>query len=143
MNADELRVQCAVAHPKVDIIIREISEYFEIPIYQIKSRNRHNEVVRARQWVHYFSRKMTNVSLEAIGKLTSKRDHSTVIYSVQKLDKMINFTRRDGSHVHPEMVQLNHVLRSRIEYQFNLLRRDPYMEDFARHIGNAYNIHNN
>lgn len=143
MTSDELRVQCAIAHPKIDIIIRVISEYFEIPAYQIRSRNKHSEVVRARQWVHYFSRKMTSVSLEAIGIVTSKRDHSTVIYSVQKLDKMINFTKRDGTPVYPEVVQLRHVLQTKIDYQFSLLRRMPFMEEFATHIGNAYNIHNN
>ena len=41
----------------------------------------------ARQIAMYLIRAMTNLSLDEIGKVFDNRDHSTVLYSIQQVEK--------------------------------------------------------
>lgn len=67
----------------IDYIQKTVSEYFKIPIDQLKDKTRKKEIVLARQIAMYFSKDYTNLSLKTIGDHFGGRDHSTVIHAVQ------------------------------------------------------------
>ncbi len=67
----------------IDYIQKTISEYFKIPIDQLKDKTRKKEIVLARQIAMYFAKDYTNHSLKTIGDHFGGRDHSTVIHAVQ------------------------------------------------------------
>ncbi len=69
----------------IDYIQKTISEYFKIPVDQLKDKTRKKEIVIARQIAMYFAKDYTNHSLKTIGDHFGGRDHSTVIHAVQAI----------------------------------------------------------
>ena len=53
----------------------------------IRGQQRVRDAVSARQIAMYLIRSMTNLSLDEIGKVFDNRDHSTVLYSIQQIEK--------------------------------------------------------
>ena len=53
----------------------------------IRGQQRIRDAVQARQIAMYLIRSMTNLSLDDIGKQFDNRDHSTVLYSIQQVEK--------------------------------------------------------
>jgi chromosomal replication initiator protein len=74
----------------IQIIIKEVSKYFSIPINDILSPKRSKYISHARQLAMYLSRELTSNSLPSIGKSFGDRDHSTVIYAISKISDLIN-----------------------------------------------------
>lgn len=60
-------------------IITTISNYYDIPIDDIKSKKRNSDIVKARHVYFYLSKKLTNNILYKIGNIVN-RDHSTVLH---------------------------------------------------------------
>jgi len=73
--------------------IKEVSRYFSISINDILSAKRNKFISHARQLAMYLSRELTSSSLPRIGKAFGNRDHSTVIYAVNKISNLINKDR--------------------------------------------------
>jgi len=59
-----------------------------VSVDEVKSKDRHAENVLARQIIFYVARRNTRLKLHAIGQ-RYKRDHATVMYSIQKLKHRI------------------------------------------------------
>ena len=57
---------------------------------KIVLKSREPEIVVARQMWHYFSHKMTNLSLWDIGQEAGGKNHSTVLHSIKKVINMYN-----------------------------------------------------
>ena len=74
---------------KPEIIIKSSSEYFDVPVDDMKSPLRKREVTEARQIAMYFIDKLTNLSLKANGKMFGGRDHTTVIYAKQTVEDLM------------------------------------------------------
>ena len=55
----------------------------------IRGQQRVRDAVQARQIAMYLIRSMTNMSLDDIGKEFSKRDHSTVLHSIEKVERQM------------------------------------------------------
>ena len=53
----------------------------------IRGQQRNRDAVQARQIAMYLIRSMTALSLDDIGKVFDNRDHSTVLYSIQQVEK--------------------------------------------------------
>ena len=53
----------------------------------IKGSSRSREVVNARQAAMYLVRRMTNLSTPDIGREFGKRDHTTVLHSLEQIEK--------------------------------------------------------
>ena len=53
----------------------------------IRGQQRVRAAVSARQIAMYLIRSMTSLSLDEIGKVFDNRDHSTVLYSIQQIEK--------------------------------------------------------
>ncbi|MEA2016180.1 MAG: chromosomal replication initiator protein DnaA [Actinomycetota bacterium] len=78
----------------IQIIIKEVSKYFSIPISDILSSKRNKLISHARQLAMYLSRELTSSSLPRIGKSFGDRDHSTVIYAISKISGLLNTDKR-------------------------------------------------
>ena len=75
--------------PTPEAILEYISKYYGVEESLIRGQQRVRDAVQARQIAMYLIRSMTNISVVDIGKVFDNRDHSTVLYSIQRVeDKM-------------------------------------------------------
>ena len=73
--------------PTAADILAYISKYYLIDEKIIRGQQRIRDAVAARQIAMYLIRSMTNMSLVDIGKEFEDRDHATVLYSIQQVEK--------------------------------------------------------
>lgn len=73
--------------PTPEAILEYISKYYSLEESVIRGQQRIRDAVQARQIAMYLIRSMTNLSLDDIGKVFDNRDHSTVLYSIQQVEK--------------------------------------------------------
>lgn len=73
----------------IDEIIKAVAKHFNFRVGDIRSRKKNKNLVLSRQIVMYLSRKLTNYSFPDIGEKIGGRDHSTVIYSNNKIKKLM------------------------------------------------------
>ena len=69
----------------IERILSAVSSKYGISVEDIKSKKKTENIVNARHLSIYITRKLTDLSLPAIGKIFS-RDHSTIISSINKVD---------------------------------------------------------
>lgn len=74
----------------VENIKNLVAEHFKVPVEKLQSKTRKREVVIARQLSMYLAKNLTNKSLKAIGENFGGRDHSTVIYSCQAVQNLMD-----------------------------------------------------
>ena len=105
----------AVLNPKVeqisaspDTIIDVVVENLKVSAEDLKSNSRRREISRARQIAMYLMRQHTDLSLPRIGEKFGGKDHTTVIYSCDKIAKQIRTDR--------ELNQTISLLSDRINY---------------------------
>jgi len=72
------------------LILKGISEYYNIDSDDITSKKRNAEIVLPRQIFMYLCREMTDTTLQGVAALLDKKDHSTVLYGYNKISKEIN-----------------------------------------------------
>ena len=72
-----------------DLIIKTVSDHFNITPADITSHKRNKEIVYPRQIAMYLCRAMTDVPLATIGKIIGNRDHTTVIHGADKISDEI------------------------------------------------------
>ena len=73
--------------PSPEAILEYISKFYNLDEAVIRGQQRIRDAVQARQIAMYLIRSMTNLSLDDIGKQFDNRDHSTVLYSIQQVEK--------------------------------------------------------
>jgi chromosomal replication initiator protein len=71
----------------VDSIQKLISNYYNLPVSKLKSKNNARQVSFPRQVAMYLCKKLTRCSLPEIGRRFGGKHHSTVIHSVQKIER--------------------------------------------------------
>lgn len=72
-----------------DLIIKTVAEHKHVSYEDIISSKRNQEIAEARQISMYLCRKLTDLSLQAVGNCFGGRDHSTVINGEKKIkDKL-------------------------------------------------------
>ena len=71
------------------LIINVVAEHFGVKPEDITSKKRNSEFVQPRQVVMYLCRELTDVSQVNIGKILGKKDHTTVIHGVKKIEAEI------------------------------------------------------
>ena len=68
-------------------IQRIVAEYFQISVEDIKSKKRAANITFPRQIAMYLCRNVTDESFPKIGMEFGSKDHSTVMHSVEKIEK--------------------------------------------------------
>ena len=68
-------------------IQRIVAEYFQISVEDIKSKKRAANITFPRQIAMYLCRNVTDESFPKIGMEFGGKDHSTVMHSVEKIEK--------------------------------------------------------
>jgi len=73
------------ANLSMDNIIRVTSEYFGLTPNDLKGKKRSQNIVFARQLAMHIGREMTDYSTTEIGQDFGGKDHTTVMYSIEKI----------------------------------------------------------
>ena len=70
-----------------------VSEYFQISVEDIRSKKRSSNISFPRQIAMYLCRTMTSESFPKIGTEFGGKDHTTVMHSVEKIEKEIKVNK--------------------------------------------------
>lgn len=73
----------------VDRVITDVSHIYNISPDEMRSKNRNSQVSTARQIAMYVISKVTDLSYTSIGNEFGNRDHSTVVYAINKVKKVM------------------------------------------------------
>ncbi len=74
-------------------IVRKVAEHFSLRPEDLLGGGRRKEVVLPRQIAMYLVRELTRASLPEIGQLFGGRDHTTVLYAIQKIQELAESDR--------------------------------------------------
>ena len=77
-----------IGNISIDKIIETVSEYYKVPVNNIREKNRMKEVAHSRHIAMYISKQITNFSLKTIGLNFGGRDHSTVVHAIKTVEKL-------------------------------------------------------
>jgi chromosomal replication initiator protein len=91
----------------IDSIQKAVAERFQIKQIQLKEKSNTKKVVHPRQVAMYLVKELTDASLPEIGRAFGGKHHTTVIHSVNKIEK----TR----HNDPELNRLLHSLMDSLQ----------------------------
>ena len=83
----------------MDDILRITARHFEIEKADLMSKGRRQELVVPRQVAMYLIRELTPHSYPEIGQFFSGRDHSTVMYAVQKVTENLDKDKELASKI--------------------------------------------
>jgi len=92
----------------VDFIQRCVAEEFGLSLHDLKTRRRTKNIVLPRQVSMYLSRELTDLSLPEIGEFFGGKDHTTVLYSHNKI--------KDG-------LKKDEVLRNKVERIIQIIKQ--------------------
>lgn len=70
-------------------ILRATARHYEADPHDVRSKGRRHELVVPRQIAMFLIRELTKYSYPEIGQFFSGRDHSTVMYAVQKINDQL------------------------------------------------------
>jgi len=87
----------------IETIQEFVSEKFDIRIDELKAKNNSPKVALPRQVAMYLAKKLTHCPLVEIGSAFGGKHHTTVLHSINKIEKMLqadtDFSRRVNSYV--------------------------------------------
>jgi chromosomal replication initiator protein len=72
----------------IESIQKHISDYYQLKVGELKSRNNSKSIAMPRQIAMYLSKSLTTASLPEIGRSFGGKHHSTVIHSIKKVEEM-------------------------------------------------------
>ena len=75
--------------PSADTIIQEVARFYEMDSAAILGRSQNKDIATARNVAMYIIREMTQLSLAEIGQRFGGRHHTSVLSSINRVEKMI------------------------------------------------------
>ncbi|MBP0019650.1 MAG: chromosomal replication initiator protein DnaA [Cyanobacteria bacterium SBLK] len=88
-------------------ILDIVSETLKVSIDDLKSSSRRREIAKARQIAMYLMRQHTDLSLPRIGEEFGGKDHTTVMYSCDKIAQQ----RQKDSQLNQTLIQLSDLIK--------------------------------
>jgi chromosomal replication initiator protein len=84
---DVLRVYAGATGATVDLgaIQRRVAKEFDVTVESLRGKRRTSSIAFARQVGMYLARQLTSLTLVEIGRGFGNRDHSTVLYAIDKI----------------------------------------------------------
>ncbi len=73
--------------PPAAEIVKLVARHYDLKVSEIKSKSNARQIVIPRQVAMYLCKRLTDLSYPEIGKLFNDKHHSTVMYSVEMVDK--------------------------------------------------------
>jgi chromosomal replication initiator protein len=93
-----------------DEVVNQVAQYYKLSMDKLLSLDRSRNVAEPRQVAMYLLREDAHVSFPQIGEALGGRDHTTVMYAVDKIKKEIN--RDTGSRLSRDINQIRRQLRN-------------------------------
>lgn len=75
--------------PTADVIIEEVSKFYNIEPELLRGQGRTKDISQARQIAMYQIRRMTSLPLKEIGREFENRDHTTVLHAIKSVEKLV------------------------------------------------------
>ena len=91
----------------MDSIQKAVAEHFQIKSSQLKEKSNTKKIVYPRQVAMYLVKELTSASLPEIGRAFGGKHHTTVIHSVNKIEK--------ERHIDPELNRILHRLMDSLQ----------------------------
>src|SRR5215471_9587341 len=72
----------------IDSIVRAVADKFSLQPAQLKQKTNERKIAYPRQIAMYLAKELTPASLPEIGRAFSGKHHTTVLHSIQKIDRL-------------------------------------------------------
>ena len=79
----------------IDLVVKVVASYFGVTPADIKGKNKNQSVVLPRQVAMFLCRKMTDFSTTEIGTEFGGKNHTTVMYNVQKIEARLKSSEKE------------------------------------------------
>jgi chromosomal replication initiator protein len=73
----------------VEAVQKEVANYFNVKLTDLKSPKRHQAIARPRQIAMYLARKLCKASYPELGQRFGGKDHTTVLSACRKIDQLV------------------------------------------------------
>ena len=88
--APVLNPQTETVEASPEVVIAIVAEEFDVSVEDLKGNSRRREISLARQIGMYLMRQHTGLSLPKVGEVFGGKDHTTVLYSCDKISQLRN-----------------------------------------------------
>lgn len=68
----------------IDVILRFVSDHYELRVDEVKDRNRTPKIIKARSFYYLLAHKYSKTTLTKIGSLVNGKCHSTVSWGLKR-----------------------------------------------------------
>lgn len=110
-TAPERRERIRHEVPDMRSIVSATAAFYAVKPMELKNKTRRKTLVLARSVAMYLVREWTGESFQRIGRLFGHRDHSTVLYSYRKIERLLK--------ADPQIQNDLHAIRQTIERMMN------------------------
>lgn len=73
----------------IEAVAKATAQYFRLPLADLKSKGRSQDITKARHIAMYLARKVVNAKQQEIGAFFGGRDHSSVIHAVNAITEKV------------------------------------------------------
>ncbi|QDK43556.1 chromosomal replication initiator protein DnaA [Bacteriovorax stolpii] len=73
----------------IESVAKATAQYFRVPLADLKSKGRSQDITKARHVAMYLARKVVNAKQQEIGAFFGGRDHSSVIHAVNTISDKV------------------------------------------------------
>lgn len=73
----------------IESVAKATAQYFRVPLADLKSKGRNQDITKARHVAMYLARKIVNAKQQEIGAFFGGRDHSSVIHAVNTISDKV------------------------------------------------------